>query len=287
MLCYINGTYLKEKEAKISVLDLGLIRGYGVFDYLRTYKKRPFHLWEHLLRLKYSVEQIGLCLPEPLKKIQEIILHLVEQGSFEEAGIKIIVTGGLSPDQLMPVSNESLIILVYPLKAFPKDSYPEGIKVITTPLMRSFPDTKTLQYTPAILALKQGKIQNAQEALYLNHQKEILEATTSNFFAFKKDTLITPSSKEILFGITREVVLNLAKDLFKIELRSIAYEELASLDETFLSSSNKEILPIIQIDNISINNSQAGPKTRLLRERFNDYTKQKEWPALEIPRYKM
>src|SRR5580698_7132972 len=89
---YVNGQYVKEEEAKISILDLAILRGFGVFDYLRTYGGRPFHLWDHLLRLKFSAEHVGLTLPHSLLEIQEIVHNVQKLNNLSEASIKILVT---------------------------------------------------------------------------------------------------------------------------------------------------------------------------------------------------
>jgi branched-chain amino acid aminotransferase len=285
MLYYVNGAHVEEEEAKLSVLDLGLVRGYGVFDYLRTYQKRPFHLLEHLHRLRYSATQIGLTLPCPIEEMQSIIENLVEKAPYAECSIKILVTGGISPDQFLPQEKPSLVILVYPCKSFPETFFTDGIPVTTTTLYRCIPMSKTIQYIPAILALKQGKHKNAQEALYLNAKREILEATTSNFFAFKKDTLITCDSDEMLLGITRSVVLKLAEAHFPIEFRALPYEEIPELDEAFISSSNREVMPVTHIDDCVIGNGNPGPNTQKLLQLFRDYTQENAWLPLKISRY--
>lgn len=282
---YINGSYLKDEEANISPLDLGLIRGYGVFDYLRTYHGRPFHLNEHLSRLYYSAEQIGLVIPQMYTEIREIIECLLEKTAYPESSIKIIATGGVSHDQLMPHSTPSLIIHVYPHKPYPSSWYHEGIKAITTSLLRSIPLSKTIQYIPAIIALQQAQLKNAQEALYLNSKREILESTTSNFFAFKEDVLLTPPQDEILLGITREIVLKLASPHFKIEVRPLLYEEVKSCSETFITASNKEVMPLVQIDDILIGKGNVGKNTLRLMKLFADYTQSSAWPELNIARY--
>jgi branched-chain amino acid aminotransferase len=283
---YLNGDYVDEESAKIPVLDLGLIRGYGVFDYLRTYAGRPFHLWDHLLRLKHSAEHIGMRVPLSLEKIEDIVEILLKRNGYSEAGIKIILTGGVSPDQITPVEQGSLFILVHRLNPFPRELYTNGIKATTTSLQRSLPTSKTLQYLPAIVALKQGRSQNAQEALYLNQKGEILEGTTSNFFAFtKKGALVTLASEEIIFGITREIVLNLSKEHFPVELRPVVYEELEELEEAFLTSSNKEVLPLTQIDHLSIGSGSVGERTQRLMHLFTVYSQQESWPPLRIARY--
>lgn len=292
---FINGSYVQEAEAKISVLDLSILRGFGVFDYLRTYEGRPFHLWDHLLRLKYSAEKIGLELPYTLEEIAEIVGQVLERSSYPEASIKILATGGVSPDQFMPQNPATLIVFAYPLLPQLPELYQEGIKVITTPLSRSLPSCKTTQYIPGIVALSQGRKVNAFEALYVNGQGEILEATTSNFFGVKGGRLYTCMSEEVIAGITREVVLKLVKDHIEVCFEPIQVDAIGQLDEAFITSSNKEVMPVTQIDEIPIDRasceaqgkaqSQVGPITRQIIDLFRGYTLQPSWPSLQIPRY--
>lgn len=279
---YINGKYVPESEAKISVFDLSILRGFSVFDYLRTYKKRPFHLWDHLERLNYSAENLKLKIPCSLEEIAKIIDSLIELNRLEEAGIKIIITGGVSTDQFTP-QTASLIILVFALTKYPKCFYTKGISAITTSLARSFPKLKTTQYIPAIVTLQANH--QAKEAIYLNQARELLEATTSNFFCFKKNTLYTCNSDEILLGITREIILKLAAPKFPIKFFPITYEELSTVDEAFITSSNKEVMPIIKIDHHPIGTGEVGMKTKEMIELFKKYTQQPEWPTLSIPRH--
>lgn len=99
---FIDGNYLSEKDAKISLLDLSVLRGFGVFDFLRTYQKKPFHLREHLLRLQYSAAHIGLELPYSFQEIETVVSTLLNAFPEAEAAIKILVTGGVSSDQFTP-----------------------------------------------------------------------------------------------------------------------------------------------------------------------------------------
>lgn len=282
---YVNGQYVKAEDAKISILDLAVLRGLGVFDYLRTYQGRPFHLWDHLLRLKYSAEQIGLTLPNSLTEIQEIVYQVLALNHFPEASIKLLVTGGISTDQFTPQSQKNLIVFAYPLSSFSEHFFTNGIKVITTRFHRSFPASKTTHYAPAIVAMQRGKTENAQEVLYLNAQHKILEASTSNFFAFKNGILYTCASEEVLFGITREVILKLSSPHFAIKEQALCYEEIAEMEEAFITSSNREVMAVVQIDALKIGNGSVGPKTKKIAELFRIYIENAKWPALNIPRY--
>lgn len=282
---YISGQYVSEEDAKISILDLAVLRGLSVFEYLRTYDRKPFHLQEHLERLNYSAKHLGISLPNTLLEIEEIIHNVQKLNNLTEASIKILVTGGISPDQFTPVAKGNLIVFAYPLTPYPPQYYTEGIKVITTKLNRSLPTSKTTQYAPAIVAMQRGREQSAMEALYLNAKEEILEATTSNFFAFKNDTLFTYCSEEVLIGITREVVLRLAAPHFNINTQAIPYSEIIDIDEAFITASNKEVMPVTQIDSLRIGSGKVGPKTKQIMELFRLYTQNSNWPALNIPRY--
>lgn len=284
---YINNRFVSAEEATISILDLTVLRGFGVFDYLRTYKGKPFHLHEHLLRLHYSAHQLGLSLTHTFAQIEEIIYTLLEKNTLPEASIKILLTGGISPDQFTPNNRENLIIFTYPLSPYPEKYYTDGIRVITTRLNRSLPTSKTTQYTAGIVAMQKGKDLQPQEALYLNADNEILEATTSNFFGFKQGILYTCCSEEVLIGITREIVRRLAASHFPIETRALRYEEIPELEEAFITASNKEVMPVTQIDTHSIGNGHVGPQTQQIMHLFRNYTEQAEWPPLIIPRYRL
>jgi branched-chain amino acid aminotransferase len=282
---YVNGRYLRKEEAALSVLDLGILRGFGVFEYLRTYRGRPFHLEEHLLRLRYSAEQLGLTLPASFEELRAIIETLQKHNQLTEASFKLIVTGGISEDQFTPQNKPSLIVIAYPLKAYPKECFTQGIGVVTTPLTRSFPAVKTTHYAPAIVALEQGKALGAKEALYVNAKGELLEATTSNFFAFKGGKLYTCDSEEILFGVTREVVLRLAQKEYDIERTPLRISEISECEEAFITASNKEIMPVVRIDTTRIGTGVVGPHTQRLMDQFRNYTEQLHWPFLPIGRH--
>jgi branched-chain amino acid aminotransferase len=279
-LFYVNGAYVSEDDANLSIADLGVLRGFAVFDYLRTYGGKPFHLGDHLLRLQFSAKQIGLALPCVLSEIEKIVHELLEKNNFPESAVKIIVTGGLSSDQLRPDNNSSLIVMVYPLKPFADHFFQSGIKVITTPFSRSFATAKTTQYISAIVALEKAKSKGADEALYVNKQGEVLEGTTCNLFIVKEGQLITPpATDELLLGITRSVVLRLCDGC---EERAIHEDELMRCDEAFLTSSTREVMPISHING---EKKGLGPYTRKIMEQFRLYTLKSEWDHLAISRH--
>lgn len=270
MLAYINGEFVKDE--RVSIRDLGFLRGYGVFEYLRTYNGKLFHLKEHLKRLEHSAEMIGIKLPKSLAEIGEIAETLV----INECTIRIIVTGGISPDGITPVQS-ALYVMMYPLVEQPR----QPIRLMSTSLQRFLPEAKTLNYISAIMALKDAQGKGAHEALYVSESKEILETTTSNIFFVKGNRIITSDSSNILRGITRAIVMRLAQDDFLVEQRPIFYDELGTFEEAFTTSSIKEIVTISQIDS---HNFEVGPKIKRLNQLYYAYTSSGSWNDLSMDR---
>lgn len=269
---YVNGEYLPESAAQLNVRDLAILRGYGVFDYLRTYGGQPFRLDKNIERLCRSCELIELALPCSPAEIEAIVLETLRRniGSAAEFSIRLVVTGGVSSNNINPDGASSLIVIVQPVNDYPAENFTQGVKVITVENQRLVPAAKTIMYTPAILAQKKAKAAGAIEALYHDANGNILEATTSNFFVFFGNTLVTPpiENEEILAGVTRMTVLELAREHFQVEIRPLAYAELQRADEAFLSSANKQVMPVVQVDDLMIGTGQPGEGTQQLMALF-------------------
>jgi branched-chain amino acid aminotransferase len=268
---YVDGKFVRADQAVIPVDDLAVLRGYGVLDIMRTFNKKPYFLDEHIRRLEHSAEKIGLSLPWSGQEIIGLVRETLGRNRLKgEANIRIIITGGTSSDFFHPQGNPRLIILVTDLPTLPDAWYTKGIKVITHPAQRSLPDAKVISYIPAALALKKARKQDAVEALYVNQKGEALEGTTSNLFAFFGDTLATPK-EGVLKGITRQSILDLAKDLFTIEEGPLQLARLLTANEVFITGTNKGIVPVIQIDDTRIGTGEPGPNTRRLTLQMEDF----------------
>lgn len=269
---YVNGHFLKEEDALISVNDLSVIRGYGVFDFLRTYNGEPFHLTEHIRRLQNSAHLIGLNLPCSLADIETLITKGLSLSEHKEKNIRIIVTGGLSDDGITPGETPQLLLMITATTTFPSRYYEEGAKLITSHVDRFMPGAKTINYIPAILCQKDAKSQGALEAIYVNRDGYLLEGTTSNLFVVRDGCLITPPCDRVLPGITRQVVLKLAKDRVEVVQRPIHKDEIRLLDEVFITSSVKEIIPITTVDSVTIGNGLIGPVSQKVMKLFSTTT---------------
>jgi branched-chain amino acid aminotransferase len=270
---YVNGQFVPAEEASLPATDLAILRGFGVFDYLRTYNGKPFRLHNNIARLRRSANIIGLDYPHTDDDITQIVHATLAKnaGLADNFAVRIVVTGGTSPDNITPSDKPSLLVMVTPLKEYPAEWYEHGVKVITVDIARVFPNAKSTNYIPAIVALRMAKAQEAVEALYLDSAGMVLEATTSNLFAFFGNTLVTPE-EGILPGITRATVLELARDHYTLEVRGIHREELLKADEVFMSAANKKVMPVRQIDDTLIGDGRVGERTRHMMELFAELT---------------
>jgi branched-chain amino acid aminotransferase len=267
---YLNGNFVKAADGVLPLNDLGLVRGYGVFDLLRTYDGVPFKLREHVQRLERSAAAIALDLPWSGAEIEAIAGETYRRNALPNASIRIIVTGGSSPNLMTPQGRPSLIVMVEPVAPNSPAEYERGAKIISVEMARFLPTVKSLNYIGAIMAMKQAEPAGAVEALYRNATGQVSECTRSNLFAFAGDHLITPKT-DVLLGITRMVVMEIASDQFEVGERPLTYEELLRADELFITSSTKEILPVVQVDDQHIGDGRPGIRTKRLIDLFRTY----------------
>jgi branched-chain amino acid aminotransferase len=247
---YLDGDFKDETDAVISIQDLSVLRGYGVFDYLRTYNKKPFRIDSHIKRFKRSAELTLLNFPWSDDEIKSIVNETLSRNDFPDSNVRLMITGGESLDSLTPGDDSKLVVLVTDLKPQPAEWYVDGVKIITSKTERYLPEAKSTNYLNAIIVLRDAKKRDAIESIYVDRNNRVLEGTTSNLFFVKGHKIVT-AGDGILSGVTREVILESYKG-FEIEVRDVLYDELCDMDEAFLTSSNKEVVPVIQIDEIVI-----------------------------------
>jgi branched-chain amino acid aminotransferase len=267
---YVNGAFVPAQEAALPLNDLGIVRGYGVFDLLRTYGTTPFRLRDHIRRLESSAAQIALPLPWSTEELEEIVTQTYTRNEIPDASIRIVVTGGPSPNFMTPQGNPSLVVMVHPIAPYPESYYTQGCKATSTLVERTMATVKSLNYIGAIVAMEEASKTGAVEAIYLDSQDRLTEGTRANLFVVHGNLLITPR-EGVLKGITRNVVLEIAANHFEVVEGPIHYQDLAAFDEAFLTSTTKEVLPIVQIDQQIIGSGKPGPATKRLMQLFHAY----------------
>ncbi len=268
---YVDGKFVPADQAVIPVDDLAILRGIGVFDLLRTYGGKPLFLKEHVERLRNSAGAINLDIPWSHDEICRVVMETLARNQLEEANIRMIVTGGSSPDFMTPQGNPRLVVLVTPLPKLPDWWYEKGVKVISMRSQRHIPGAKSIDYLPAAIALRKAEAQNAIEVIYLDRDDFALEGATSNLFIISGKKIITPG-RGILSGITRKAVLEIAGDMYPVEIRDISKSELLAADEVFITGTNKGLVPVVQIDEQTIGSGQPGPETLRIKKALEAHT---------------
>jgi D-alanine transaminase/branched-chain amino acid aminotransferase len=266
--CNLNGQILPKDKFNISINDLGLLRGYAIFDFCRTANGKPFLLPHYLTRFRNSARLMNLDLNYTDEQITAAVEELLAISRLSYAGIRFVLTGGYTEDSFTPAKS-NFFITIEDLSQVPAEVAENGVKLMSHEYQREMAEVKTTNYTTALRLRKKLLQQEAYDILY--HSKgNMLELTRSNFFIVKDHTVITAAS-DILKGITRQTVLNLAEKEFKVEVREVQLTELAEADEAFFTGTNKKIVPVVQVDEQLIGNGKPGRITKSLYKAFLDF----------------
>lgn len=267
---FVNGQFTESSRARLPLNDLGLLRGYGIFDYFRTYGKKPFCLNAHWERFRASTEAMNLRLPCNREKFKTIIAKLiVKNGHLKNLGFRTVLTGGSTKDY-RTASRPNFFIIVDESRHYPEKIYQNGAKIITLTHRRPTPEIKTLNYSAAISHWQKVIKEQAAEILYV-FQGDVSEGATSNFFIVKNRVLLTPG-KSVLAGITRQIVIQLAKtERIKIKFVSLKLKDVLNADECFITATDKEIMPVVKIDEWTIGSGRPGEQTKKLIELFGKF----------------
>lgn len=264
---YANGKYVGKKQTVIPCTDLSVMRGLGVFEVLRTYNGKANHLPLHLKRLEKSLKITGMKLPTNKEKITKIIRKLIKKNyKGKELTIQIIITGGETKNKMLTIGKHRLIILIERLKTLKTN----GIKLQTTAEQRTHPEAKITNYVPAIIALKKAKKHGYDDILYADENKNALECSTSNIFIVKNKRIITPKTS-VLPGITRKIILTKIKTKLKKIEKNVKIREVYNADEVFITSSTRQLTPVIKVDSHKIGNGKPGRLSTEIKEKINNY----------------
>lgn len=273
---WINGELTPIQQANISVLDHGVLYGDGIFEGMRVYHNKVFKLYEHLERLMASAKALHIAVPYSVDELSDACNGLIEKNALSNGYIRLLVTRGEGSLGLNPKNchTSNVIILYRELQMMDNKILQTGANLITasyrrTPIDVINPKIKSLNYVNNILAKIEANNAGADDAILLNHQGYITEATAANVFIVKNNTLITPSTEvEILEGITRNTIIELAEQSgIKVLEKKITTFDFYSADEAFLTGSGAELIPVKQLDARVLNNS-PGPVYQSLLSAF-------------------
>jgi branched-chain amino acid aminotransferase len=269
---YVTGTFRPAAEASISVFDHGLLYGDGVFEGIRAYNGRVFKLERHIDRLFDSAKAIRLEIPQSHAEVCELVLETCRQNAITDGYIRLVVTRGPGDLGIDPrkCPRAELIVIARQLTMYAAAA--KGIRVVTSTFRRNAPDAtspsiKSLNYLNNILARIEANDRGADEALMLDAQGYVAEATVDNFFIVTEQALLTPPTATNLKGITREALLSLAAVLgITAAERPFTLFDVWTSKEAFICGTGAEVVPVLSVDDRTIGDGTIGPITsRIVR----------------------
>ena len=279
---FLDGKFVPESEAKVSVFDHGLLYGDGIFEGIRFYNGRVFRLEEHHDRLWDSARSICLEIPMTRGEMTEALLETIRRNDLREGYIRQIVTRGVGNLGLNPTQckRPSVIIIATTIALYPREVCEKGLTVITCATRRTGaaalnPAVKSLNYLNNVMARIEANLAGADEALMLNENGNVAECTADNVFIIKKGQIFTPPiSAGALRGITRSVVFEVAAELgLKITETDVTRHDVFIADECFLTGTAAEVIPVVKADGRTIGTGKPGSITNRIIERFREMTR--------------
>ncbi len=275
----VNGRISGSDDAVISVLDHGFLFGEGVYEVLRTYRRQPFLLAEHTQRMRDSAAMLALPVPFTNDELLAQIRAVQATADGDEHYIRILLTRGVGDFTYDPTARTtpSVVIIVKPLPPTPDDWFERGVTVSLVSVTRNHPGSvnpriKSNNLLNNALAMHEAIRKGGVEALMKNYRGELVECSTSNFFLVRDGAIHTaPLDAGLLAGITRAFVHRLANDLGIPSYERTLYEaDLVTADEAFFTSTTREIVPVVRVDDRTIGTGTPGPLTRRLLEAFRE-----------------
>jgi branched-chain amino acid aminotransferase len=276
----VNGRISNERQAVISVFDHGFLYGEGIYETLRTYNGRLFLFDRHMCRLRNSARLIELAIPLTNDELARHISNTIAATKLDgEAYVRVLATRGVGEItyDLKATPKPSWVIIVKPLVKPPPEIYERGCKVALVDIIRNHPGSvnpmiKSNNLMNQALAAQQALKQDAFDAVMRNYRGELTECATSNVFIVRNGTALTPPVEcGLLPGITRELIFEVGRDMgIEVCEQVLHNDDLFDADEAFLTSTTREVVPIVAVDKRVIGNGKPGPVTRKLLKAFRD-----------------
>src|SRR5262245_14762501 len=272
---YVSGRFRSDEEATVNVLDHGLLYGDGIFEGIRAYNGRVFKLDRHIDLLFDSAKALRLTIPLARHEITEIVLETCRRNDITDGYIRLVVTRGVGGLGIDPSScrRPEVIVIARSVLSFYREPS-RGIRLVTSLLSRPSPDTlspsiKSLNYVNNVLARMEANDHGADEALLLDVNGYVAEATADNIFLVTRQGLATPRTATNLDGITRETVLEIASDLrLRYEERPFSLFEVWTAREVFVCGTGAEVVPVVAVDGRTIGSGEIGPTTRAIVDAY-------------------
>jgi branched-chain amino acid aminotransferase len=271
---YVNGRISPADQAVVPVYDHGFVYGEGVYETLRTYNRVPFLYDRHMRRLRQSAERLLLDVPFDDATLRQWMDQTVAAaGDLDEAYIRVLLTRGVGDLNYDPKSTPTptTVIIVKPFEAPAARVFDEGIRISLVDMLRNHPRSvnpviKSNNLLNNALAMQAAYRAGAEEGLMCNYRGELTECSQANFFMVRGGAALTPKSAAgLLEGVTRAFVFELGREL-GIDVRDevLLPKDLEDADEMFITSTTRELSPVVNVDGRVVGTGTPGPVTKKL-----------------------
>jgi len=270
--CLFNGEIHKTAEPVLKVNDLGLLRGYGVFDFFPIVQSKPLFFNDYWNRFSSSAKQMRLPFEWEEGPFTELLDHLIQINELTDGFCKLLLTGGYSSNGFHPDKDPNLIVTTQGPIHYPAVNYEKGIKLLSIEYVREYPTIKSINYMTVLLARDRLREEAAEDVLYYSPES-VTESSRSNFFIIDKNNILKTPGNNILAGITRSKVLGISKNLIEVQITDVTLDEVREARSAFLTSTTKGIMPVTRIDDFAINEGRIDPVIAKLQHGLEQETK--------------
>lgn len=263
MYSFLNNQFLPAENTFVHVSDLAVQRGYGIFDFFKAVNGKIPFLEDYFNRFYRSAEFMQLPVSLSREDLKKVVYELLQKNGTPDAGIKMVLTGGCSPDGY-EIATPNLIITQHALTMPSSKILEQGVKIITHEFRREMPMVKSINYTTGVWLQRKVKEANAYDVLY-HLNGEVSEFPRCNLFIVKANGEVVTPAIHVLEGITRKNILSLSG--MTVKTTTITLSDVLRASEVFLTSTTKRVVPIVQVDDTRIGNGKPGPVVqRILNE---------------------
>ncbi len=272
-IAFVNGSFMPIHEAQVSVEDRGFQFADGVYEVILVLKQRPFRLRDHLLRLQRSASEVKIPLPYSLEEFEHLVHEGIQRAGYESQQVYIQVTRGAAPREHLPPSGlqPTVVMTFREFVPLPSSLYEQGVSLMTYPEIRWLRcDIKTILLLPNVLARMEAVEHGFFDALFVLETGEITESTAAAFGVIQENTvLLPPLGPRILPSITRSLLYQVAPEAgLRVVEQPLFVRDLKAVEEAFLASTTKHVLPVVRVDRQTIGSGKPGPATQRLLQAF-------------------
>lgn len=269
--CLFNGEIKDTSQPVFQVNDLAILRGYGIFDFMPVRQSRPLFYDDYWSRFSNSARISNLDVSFTKEEFEEQIRTLVTKNKFTDGFCRVILTGGYSSNGFAPDNNPNCVVTTLSSFEYDPTAYTEGIKLLTLEFVRENPLVKSLNYSTVLMKREQLKKEGAEDVLYLDKHQKVSESSRANLFIYSAGGILMTPQSDILPGITRKKLLEVAQETgIPAKIEDFNLEEVKNARAAFLTSTTKNIMPVSRIDDFQINGGIIDPVINKLQKALKE-----------------